>query len=92
MTREELPLSEVLATYEDGDGIGWAAEFAYLRSTPEHVVRLDALRNSVASDGIRHPVTLGYDGRIWDGHHRLCVADELGLETVPVCRAVEVSA
>jgi hypothetical protein len=29
---------------------------------------------------------LGDDGRVWDGHHRLCVADEIGMREVPVTR------
>lgn len=32
---------------------------------------------------MKYPILLGTDGRVWDGHHRLCVADMLGLDAVP---------
>ena len=42
------------------------------------------VRASIEADGIVEPVLLGDDGRVWDGHHRVCIALELGLERVPV--------
>lgn len=77
----DLELWAVLS-YKDGDEHGWETEFAHLRET--HSDRLAELRESILKDGIKSPVVIGPDGRIWDGHHRLCVADELGLSTVPV--------
>lgn len=41
---------------------------------------------SVRADGIQEPVSLGPDGRVWDGHHRVCAAIVLGLDAVPVVR------
>ena len=31
-----------------------------------------------------HPVILGYDGRVWDGHHRICLALRHGVPTLRV--------
>jgi hypothetical protein len=77
----QLELWAVLQ-YKDGDEHGWEAEFAYLREV--HSDRLAALREDIGKNGIREPVVIGPDGRIWDGHHRLCIADELGMSTIPV--------
>lgn len=79
-----MPLAHILRDYRDGDEIGWDAEFNYLRTSPEHRSRLGHLLLSVAEHGIREPILLGSDGRIRDGHHRLCVADALGIADVPV--------
>lgn len=77
-----MPLAEVLDQYQDGDEHGWDVEFALLRSQwPDYIASLTA---SIRFYGIREPILLGYDGRVWDGHHRLCVADALGLTEVPV--------
>lgn len=46
--------------------------------------RLDELATSIQAEGIREPVLLGNDGRVWDGHHRIVVAMRLGIESVPV--------
>lgn len=79
-----MPLADLLRDYRDGDELGWEEEFAYLRTSPEHRSRLGRLFLSVIEEGIREPILLGYDGRVWDGHHRLCVASEIGLQEVPV--------
>ena len=34
----------------------------------------------------RHPVILGDDGRVWDGHHRICLAIKHGVSTLNVIR------
>lgn len=79
--RVMLPLAAVLAGWRDGDEHGWQTEFDMLRS--ERQGYIDMLATSVQETGIRLPILLGSDGRVWDGHHRLCVADMLGLDTVP---------
>lgn len=81
MTAEMLPLENVLL-YSDGDEHGWAVEFAHLREV--HSDKLAALRADMQLNGIREPIVIGPDGRVWDGHHRLCIADELGMTTIPV--------
>jgi hypothetical protein len=80
-----MPTADLLASYRDGDEHGWAQEFAFLRR--EHAARIDMLATSVQERGMATPVLLGNDGRVWDGHHRLCVADMLGLAEVPVTHA-----
>lgn len=30
------------------------------------------------------PISLGSDGRVWDGHHRIIAARRLGFATIPV--------
>src|SRR5690606_24415273 len=42
------------------------------------------LLTRIREEGIREPILLGTDGRVWDGHHRITVAMHLGLESVPV--------
>lgn len=76
------PLPALLTTFKDGDEHGWDVEFAYLDGI--HADKLAALEQSIATYGIREPVLIGSDGRIWDGHHRLRVAHRLGFATVPV--------
>lgn len=78
----EVPLAAVLSIYADGDEIGWHAEFE--RLWREQQSYMDMLAASIQATGMHMPILLGSDGRVWDGHHRLAVAQRLGLETVPV--------
>jgi hypothetical protein len=80
--RVYMPLDAVLLGYRDGDERGWREEFCWLEA--HHRSRLDVLYESVRTGGMQQPILLGDDGRVWDGHHRLWVADRLGLGTVPV--------
>lgn len=77
-----MRLADLLADYQDGDEHGWETEFNLLRRT--HAEYLASLTQSIQADGIREPILLGPDKRVWDGHHRLCVAHDLGLDEVPV--------
>lgn len=77
-----MALTDLFANFLDGDERGWAAEFDFLRR--DHASRIDDLAASIRQDGITTPIVLGNDGRVWDGHHRLCVAEALGLAQVPV--------
>jgi ParB-like chromosome segregation protein Spo0J len=43
-----------------------------------------ALITDIAANGVKEPLLLGDDGRVWDGHHRLFVARCLGIETLLV--------
>ncbi len=78
----ELPLGSVLSNWRDGDDHGWATEFEWLDKN--HRVQLDTLAASIQETGIQEPILLGNDGRVWDGHHPLYVALELGMTHVPV--------
>jgi len=86
-TDTERKLSDILTNYSDGDGIGWPAEFAWLRTFDAE--RIADLTVDVAEHGFKEPITLGSDGRVWDGHHRLCVAHALRWGAIPVQYAEE---
>lgn len=60
----------------------WPEEFADLDSRePEYLERLKA---DIERRGIRSPVEVGDDGRLWNGHHRVRIAVLLDLEEIPV--------
>ncbi|MBY4381896.1 hypothetical protein HQO24_10605 [Rhodococcus fascians] len=61
----------------------WADELREMWTEPHRSVTLDIL-DSVLQVGIREPLMIGDDGRLWDGHHRLAVAVALGLTSIPV--------
>lgn len=46
--------------------------------------RTKQLIESIRAEGIRVPILLGDDGRVWDGHHRITAATLLGIHEVPV--------
>ncbi len=77
-----VPLDALLSVVRDGDEIGWDVEFNELWQT--HADRLHMLASSIQETGIRVPILIGTDGRVWDGHHRLAVARKLGLSEVPI--------
>lgn len=79
-----LPLDVLLRDYRDGDEHGWQTEFDWLDT--HHADRMDMLTTSIQETGIREPILLGSDGRVWDGHHRIAVAHRLGIAVVPVLR------
>lgn len=87
MIRREVERESLMRVYRDGNERGWANEFNYLEA--EHTDRIIELEASVRESGIHDPIILGSDGRVWDGHHRLCVAERLGMKTVPVWFAGE---
>lgn len=77
-----MDLYTLLALYKDGDERGWSDEFADLWNR-DYRAMYD-LSDSVNQYGVRNPILLGNDGRVWDGHHRLAAATNTGLVTVPV--------
>lgn len=46
--------------------------------------KLDLLAQDIRWNGIKEPIILGDDGRVWDGHHRILAATIVGLGAVPV--------
>ncbi len=57
----------------------WADEYAEIMVQPN----TKAIYERVDSEGIHFadrfaPVLLGNDGRVWDGHHRICIAIQRG--------------
>ena len=85
---ESMSLSRILTEYEPGDGGTWLREFAWMALRSSH--KLPGLALSIAEIGISTPILLGDDGRVWDGHHRILVATDMGMESVPVVHAQEV--
>ncbi len=75
----------VMAAVTPGDQHTWATELRRLWT--EHRDQLLALMDRVLAEGFLEPIVLGFDGRLWDGHHRLAVAKALGI-LVPVTHAL----
>lgn len=82
MATEFMPLDDVLANYRDGDEHGWQEEFDWLWAREPGY--MDRLATSIQEMGMREPILLGNDGRVWDGHHRLAIAQAIGYTPVPV--------
>lgn len=76
-------LVEVLANYEPGSqDWSWRSEFRWLEEN--HRTQLQELMWSMRQFGQKTPIDLGPDCRIWDGHHRLWAAVQLGWDEVDV--------
>lgn len=82
---QTVNLTEFMRSVRDGDERGWDAEFAWLRDN--HAARLRGLFMSVLQHGIREPLLVGDDDRLWDGHHRFYVAHALGFTHIRVKNA-----
>ena len=86
---ERMALAQVVAFWRPGShDWTWAEEHADVMARPE----TPAIRKRVQEEGIGFqddvaPILLGNDGRVWDGHHRICIALELGVDSVNVERA-----
>jgi len=72
----------------------WTAETAWI--TANHPRRLARLRQSIRKHGIVEPIRLCYghescgeQRHVVDGHHRIVIAQELGIRRVPVGDAWE---
>lgn len=79
-----LPTATVLKRYRPGSGDwDWPTEWADIIQH-DGGVTIAGLISDIATHGVREPLLLGDDGRVWDGHHRLLVARLLGIETLPV--------
>ncbi|MDX2749625.1 ParB N-terminal domain-containing protein [Streptomyces scabiei] len=87
-TRVELqvwPLQRVLTEVCCGSqDWTWEEEWADLARRHAETGYLDRLEEQIRANGITMPVLIGSDGRLWDGHHRLCIAVRLGIGYVPV--------
>lgn len=85
---KEMPLATVLTFWRPGSfDWTWADEYVDLMERDSAVT--DAVRARVEAEGlgfIDHmaPVLLGSDGRVWDGHHRICIAIEKAAHTLMV--------
>lgn len=84
MSTEMMSLQTLLDTVKDGDEIGWMNEFSRLCQDAKGRQEIQDLVTSISVNGIQEPVLIGSDGRLWDGHHRVCAAYILGLKEIPV--------
>jgi len=82
---DTMPLADLLRDYTPGDGHSWPDEFRWMEA--HHGSKLLKLKSDIFINDIREPILLGEDGRVWDGHHRIWVAQLLGIEHVPVTYA-----
>ncbi|WP_217182684.1 ParB N-terminal domain-containing protein [Streptomyces sp. AC495_CC817] len=80
-TQRTVRFDHLIGVFAVGSGDwSWIEEYENLIREPETT----GLMESIRADGIREPVLLGNDGRVWDGHHRIIVAMHLGLDAIPV--------
>jgi hypothetical protein len=79
------PLQRILTEVRCGSkDWPWEEEWADLARRHSETGYLDRLAEKISENGITMPVLIGSDGRLWDGHHRLCIAVRLGIGYVPV--------
>ena len=77
-----MRLTDLMRDYTPGDGHSWDDEMQWIRTN--HDAYFTRLETNIGILGIREPILLGDDGRVWDGHHRITAAHQLGLTEVPV--------
>lgn len=77
-TLEKMSLAHLLVWWRPGSADrSWAEEYKDVMTHPH----TSTVRERVLSEGFGFqdyvaPVLLGPDGRVWDGHHRICLAIE----------------
>ena len=64
-----------------GDEESWWLEALWLWL--HHAGQMVGLTASILAHGVREPIQIGNDARVWDGHHRI-VAACLTFRSVPV--------
>lgn len=78
------PLAQIVTFWRPGSGNwSWAVEYMNLidaAATLRIVKRVDVEGIDFADDFA--PVMLGSDGRVWDGHHRICIAIQRGIPSL----------
>lgn len=78
---KRVRFDHLIGVYSVGSGDWpWIEEYENLIDQPDTQKLLERIR----VEGIREPILLGTDGRVWDGHHRIIIAMHLGLDSVPV--------
>ena len=74
-------LDHLIGVYAVGSG-DWSWQEEYAKLYERDYQR--ALTEQIRVNGITEPILLGNDGRVWDGHHRICAAMHIGIDSVPV--------
>lgn len=86
----EMPVAQIITFWQPGsrgDNWTWADEYQDLMDRDQ--ARTERIRQRIDAEGIGFidhiaPVLLGNDGRVWDGHHRICIAIQRGIPTLNV--------
>ena len=79
-----MPLAQIVTFWQPGSANwSWAEEYADVLTHG----RTAEIRARVDSEGIGFadhiaPIFLGSDGRVWDGHHRICIAIQRGIQSL----------
>lgn len=81
--RRTIRLDHLQGVYRVGS-FEWSWQEEYDDLMSRDATKMAALIDSIRAEGIREPILLGDDGRVWDGHHRICAAMHIGLDSVPV--------
>ncbi|RBY82698.1 ParB N-terminal domain-containing protein [Blastococcus sp. TF02A-26] len=90
---ERMPLAQLLAQYGPGSyGPPWSWDDEVRDLVDQDPSYQRELEAELLAQGVREPVLLGPDGRVWDGHHRVVAAIRLGLPDLPVLVAAETPA
>lgn len=78
-------LAELLQTYIPGShDFNWTWDQERQDLWRRDSVGLYKLISDIEVNGIKDPILLGNDGRVWDGHHRVVAAIYLKMNEVPV--------
>lgn len=90
---DRIALTEFLATIKPGSrGDDWTWDDESLDLWRHDQATMRRLTDDIAANGQQTPVTVGDDGRVWDGHHRVAALDALGEQWVLVRRWDDLSA
>lgn len=82
-----MPVAVLMAGWRPGshgDDWTWDDERRDLYESAGHRSRTLAVEASILAEGVREPVLLGSDGRVWDGHHRVVIAFVNDIVVLPV--------
>lgn len=78
---QTVRLDHLLGVYRVGSSDwSWQDEYDILYESDYQRQLTDQIREN----GITEPIMLGNDGRVWDGHHRVCAAMHIGIDSIPV--------
>lgn len=81
-----MPVAQIVTFWRPGSyDWTWVDEYDNVMQHPQTPM----IRRRMFAEGagfIDHaaPVMLGSDGRVWDGHHRICLAIQLGIPSLAV--------
>lgn len=79
----EVPIKDLIKVFQPGSGDeewSWSEELEALSRT----LWFHELVDDIRENGVKEPVLLGADGRVWDGHHRILASWYAGKSIIPV--------